>query len=286
MKWFFSVLILLPLIPVFFSCGNEKGKREPEKETTLRKETSTLIREDPVTYTVENPSFRNTTMNGFFAYDQIQTGRRPIVLIVPEWWGLTEYPRMRARMLAQMGYLAMAVDMYGFGKLAPTPEEAQKTSAPFYTAPMMAKERLDAALATARKHPLADTTKVFAIGYCFGGSMVLNYAKMGAPVLGVVSFHGGLQGVPPQKGLKAQFLICHGSADNFVPQSQIHAFKKSMDSAGAAYTFKVYEGATHAFTNPIATEKGKEFNMPIGYSGAADTASWNDMKEFFSRLLK
>ncbi|GAA4750718.1 dienelactone hydrolase family protein [Flavisolibacter ginsenosidimutans] len=242
--------------------------------------TSATIKEEPVTY-----SANGTTLKGYVAYDEKKTGKRPIILVVPEWWGMTDYPRMRAKMLADLGYFAMAVDMYGDGKIAADPKEAQAAATPFYSNPQMGKERLDAALAKAKTFAQADTSQAVAIGYCFGGSMVLNYAKMGAPVLGVVSFHGGLQTVPPQKGTKAQFLICHGGADSFVPQDQVDAFKKSMDSAGVAYTFKVYPGATHAFTNPAATEKGKQFNMPISYNAAADTASWNDMKAFFAKIL-
>jgi dienelactone hydrolase len=241
---------------------------------------SVAIKEEPVSYTASG-----VTMNGYITYDTSKQGPRPIVLILPEWWGLTEYPRMRARMLAEMGYLAMAVDMYGNGKLANNPEEAGKAAGPFYENLPMAKARIDAALAKAKSYAQADTSKTVAIGYCFGGFLALNYAKMGAPVKGVVSFHGDLRGVPPQKGTQAQFLVCHGGADNFVPQPQVDAFRKSMDSAGLNYSFKVYENATHAFTNPNATEKGKEFNMPIRYNGAADTASWNDMKAFFGRIL-
>jgi dienelactone hydrolase len=266
-----------------FSCGNEQGKSTNErKDSTMTQATSpSSIKEEPVTYTAGN-----VTLKGYVAYDEKIQGQRPVVLVVPEWWGLTDYPRMRAKMLAEMGYLAMAVDMYGDGKLAPTPDEAQKAATPFYQNPQLGKERMDAALAKARTFPQADTAKTAAIGYCFGGSVVLNYAKMGAPVRGVVSFHGGLQGVPPQKGTKAEFLVCHGGADSFVPEDQVKAFKKSMDSAGVAYTFKVYDGATHAFTNPDATAKGEQFKMPIRYNGAADTASWNDMKTFLSRILK
>jgi dienelactone hydrolase len=189
-------------------------------------------------------------------------------------------------MLAEMGYLAIAVDMYGDGKLAENPEEAQREAMPFYTNPQLGKERLDAALVKAKTFAMADTTQVAAIGYCFGGSMVLNYAKMGAPLAGVVSFHGNLEGAPATNGIKTRFLICHGAADNFVPQPQVDAFKKSMDSAEISYTFKTYENATHAFTNPKATEMGAKFKMPIQYDAAADTASWNDMKTFLGTVLR
>ncbi len=287
MKKLSASLLLGVLLAGAASCGNDgSGSASINKEdTTLTGTDGTAtqpaaIKEEPVSYTAGG-----VTMNGYITYDSARQGRRPIVLILPEWWGLTDYPRMRARMLAEMGYLAVAVDMYGNGKLANTPQEAGKASEAFYNDLPMAKERIDAALAKAASYPQADTTKTVAIGYCFGGFLALNYAKMGAPVKGVVSFHGDLRGVPPQKGTQAQFLVCHGGADDFVPQPQVDAFRKSMDSAGLNYTFKVYDNATHAFTNPNATEKGIEVNLPIRYNGAADTASWNDMKAFFNRIL-
>lgn len=284
MKWLYAMLVTSVVTGSLCSCGNNESGAVDDNDTTQKANTpaaNVSVKEEAVSY-----SAGNTTMNSYVAYDESRAGPRPVVLVLPEWWGLTEYPRMRAKMLAEMGYLAMAVDIYGEGKLANNPEEAQKAATPFYQNPQLAKERMDAALAKVKAMPQADTGKAIAIGYCFGGSLALNYGKMGAPVLGVVSFHGGLQGVPPQKGVKSQFLVCHGAADNFVPEKEVFAFKKSMDSAGLAYTFKVYPDATHAFTNPNATEKGQEFNMPIRYNSAADTASWNDMKAFFATILK
>ena len=127
-----------------------------------------------------------------------------------------------------------------------------------------------------------------AIGYCFGGTQVLNFALLGDKLNGVVSFHGGLQTTPPfdKSLLKANVLVCNGEADPFVPAEQVAAFRKGMDSIGAVYTFKSYPGATHAFSNPAATALGKKFNMPIAYNAAADSASWNDMKQFFEKVLK
>lgn len=267
----------------FTSCNDQNSNSSENKSadsTSKDMKNQIAVKEEGVTY-----SDNGTTLKGYVAYDEKKTGARPIILVVPEWWGLTDYPRMRAKMLAEMGYFAMAVDMYGDGKLAPDPKAANDAATPFYTNPQLGKGRLDAALAKAKTFSQADSNQVVAIGYCFGGSMVLNYAKLGAPVVGVVSFHGALQGVPPQKGTKAQFLVCHGAADSFVPQQQVDAFRKGMDSAGVAYTFKAYDNATHAFTNPDATKKGEEFKMPIRYNGAADTASWNDMKSFFGRIL-
>jgi dienelactone hydrolase len=282
MKWIMPPLLFISFGFGLISCGNETTTIESTKKDSMNTTVtaSKEIIEEPVSYAVNG-----VNLKGYMAYDKANQGKRPIILVVPEWWGMTEYPRMRAKMLAGMGYLAMAVDMYGDGKIAADPNAAQEAAMPFYTTPAMGKERLDAALAKAKTFAQADTSQVLAIGYCFGGSMVLNYAKMGAPVAGVVSFHGGLEGVPPQKEIAAKFLICHGGADGFVPPSQVAAFKKSMDSGGVAYTFKVYENATHAFTNPKATETGAKFSMPIKYNGAADTASWNDMKNFFGQVL-
>ncbi|HEX8314838.1 MAG TPA: dienelactone hydrolase family protein [Flavisolibacter sp.] len=277
------VLLFSILMASLSSCDNQNfGSASEKKDSTIEQATDkTSVKEEAVSYNAGD-----VTLNSYVAYDEKNRGSRPIVLIVPEWWGLTEYPRMRAKMLAEMGYFAMAVDMYGDGKLAENPKDATTAAMPFYNDPQLGKARLDAALAKAKTFAQADTSKVVAIGYCFGGSMVLNYAKMGAPVAGVVSFHGGLEGVPPQKGTKAQFLICHGKADSFVPPAQVAAFRKSMDSAGLVYTFKAYDSATHAFTNPAATKKGQDFQMPIRYNGAADTASWNDMKVFFAQIFR
>jgi len=186
-----------------------------------------------------------------------------------------------------MGYIAMAVDMYGNGRMGNDPGAAQALATPFYMHPDMAKKHFDAALEEFKKNPNVDQSKIAGIGYCFGGGILLNLARMGEPLNGVVSFHGSLVGTPADKNLtKAEILVCHGEADSFVPKEQVDKFKKQMDSIGKSYTFKSYPGATHAFTNPDATETGKKFKMPIEYNAAADTASWNDMKEFFGRIFK
>lgn len=279
-----SIFMAAVCLAGFAACNNAETTDEAEKKDstdTAMSTPSANVKEEAVSYEASG-----TTYKSYVAYNANKAGKMPVVLVVPEWWGLTDYPRMRAKMLAEMGYFAMAVDMYGEGKLAETPQEATAASRPFYDDPQMGKLRLDAALQKAKSFAQADTSQVVAIGYCFGGAMVLNYARLGAPVEGVVSFHGGLKGVPPQKGTTAEFLICHGGADGFVPDEEVAAFRKSMDSAGLAYTFKVYDSATHAFTNPNATAKGRQFNMPIRYNGAADTASWNDMKAFFNRILR
>jgi dienelactone hydrolase len=208
------------------------------------------------------------------------------VLVVHEWWGQTDYVRNRAKQLAAMGYIAMAVDMFGGGRKAANPQEAGAMAMPFYQNPQLARTRLEAAMAQLKTYAQTDTANLAAIGYCYGGFVVLNAAKLGADLKGVVSFHGNLSGAPANKELlKADILVAHGAADSFVPDAEVAAFKKSMDSIGARYTFKAYPEATHAFTNPDATATGKQFNLPIAYNGTADTASWNDMKTFFGTIF-
>ena len=262
------------------SCNSQNSNTETNTNKDSAVVKTVAIKEEPVTYSVDGKNFK-----GYVTYDSNQQGKRPAVLVVHEWWGLNDYPRSRAKQLAQLGYIAMAVDMYGDGKTGEDPKTAQELATPFYKDPTLSKTRLDAAINKLKTFPQTDTSKMAAIGYCYGGFIVLNAAKLGADLKGVVSFHGDLSGVPVNKNLlKAKILVCHGEADQFV-NPQVAAFKKSMDSAGVDYTFKSYPNATHAFTNPAATENGKKFKMPIEYNAAADTASWNDMKAFFAKIF-
>jgi len=151
----------------------------------------------------------------------------------------------------------------------------------------LSKTRMEAALAKLKEYKQTDSQNIFSIGYCFGGSVVLNSAKLGTDLKGVVSFHGGLAGVPANKDLlKAKILVCHGGNDKFVSENDVNSFKHQLDSVGAEYKLIVYPNATHAFTNPDATKIGKQFNMPIEYNEKADADSWNDMMLFFNKLLK
>ena len=265
------------VVALSISACNNEDKTEPG----TNKAAASGIKEETVTYTADS-----VTMNGYVAYDSATSEKRPVVLVVHEWWGQNDYPRMRARQLAEMGYLAMAVDMFGNGKTVDNPTDAGQMSAPFYQNLQMSKARFDAALAKIKSFPQAGD-KVAAIGYCFGGGMVLAMAEMGDDLNGVVSFHGMLNTAPANKDLlKAKILVCHGADDQFVPQAAVDKFKKQMDSIGASYTFKAYPGATHAFTNPASTDVGKKFKIPIAYNAAADSASWKDMKDFFQTIFK
>lgn len=262
------------------SCNNQSSSSEKSATNDTATVKTVAIKEEPVTYTVNGKNY-----DGFVTYDSNQAGKRPAVLVVHEWWGLTDYPRMRAKKLAELGYIAMAVDMYGDGKIANDPKTAQELATPYYKNPTLSKTMLDAAIAKLKTFPETDTSKMAAIGYCYGGYIVLNAAKLGADLKGVVSFHGDLSGVAPDKKMiKANILVCHGDSDQFV-NPEVANFKKAMDSAGVEYTFKSYPNATHAFTNPASDENGKKFNMPIKYNAAADSASWNDMKDFFKKIF-
>lgn len=266
-----------------YSCSNEQpgNKKTDADSSSAAAPVEKKLTEEAITYAADDIVF-----HGYVAYDQNQQGKRPAVLIVHEWWGVHDYERNRAKQLADMGYIAMAVDMYGDGKNAANPQEAQKLAGPFYQHPELAKARLEAAMNRLKQYEQVDTSKIAAIGYCYGGYVVLNAAKLGANLAGVVSFHGNLSGAPANKELlKSKILVCNGAADKFVSEQEIAQFKRSMDSIGADYTFKSYAGATHAFTNPAATETGKKFKMPIEYNQQADAASWNDMKAFFAKIF-
>jgi dienelactone hydrolase len=269
------------LVTAFFFSSFNIAEKKSETDTKQTDMKEVKLKEENISYTGDG-----VTMNGFIAYDENKEGARPAVLVIHEWWGLNDYAKSRAKQLAGLGYIAMAVDMYGNGKTADNPDSAGKYAGPFYSNPQMTKARFDAALEKLKTYSQTDGNKIAAIGYCFGGAQVLNLARLGEDLKGVVSFHGNLLGVPLDKNkLKADILVCHGAADPFVKQDEVEKFKRQMDSAGAKYTFKAYEGAVHAFTNPNATAMGEKFKLPIKYDAAADSASWRDMKEFFGRIF-
>jgi dienelactone hydrolase len=266
------------------ACNNEGDKSAMDKAADSSADTTTKgpqIKEDNVSYRADTVS-----MNGYIAYDANREGKRPAILVIHEWWGLTDYTKRRARELADLGYIAMAVDLYGNGKTADNPKDAGNLAEPFYKNPGMMKTRFDAALQKLKTYPQVDSSNIAVMGYCFGGAQALNLARLGEDLKGAVSFHGNLIGVPLDKSkLKADILVCHGAADPFVPKEEVDKFKKQMDAAGVKYTFKAYEGAVHAFTNPDATALGEKFKIPIKYDAAADSASWQDMKDFFSHIF-
>jgi dienelactone hydrolase len=229
----------------------------------------------------------DTVMKGYVAYDDSIKGKRPGVLVIHEWWGQNEYPRMRARMLAELGYTALAVDMYGEGKVADHPGDAGKFSGEVKKNMPVARARFLAAREVLMKHASVDDTKIAAIGYCFGGSIVLEMARAGIDLDGVASFHGQLgTASPAQSGMvKAHVLVMNGADDPFIKPESIDAFKKEMDAAGVDYEFINYSGAKHAFTNPEADANGKKFNLPLAYNAEVDKQSWAKLQEFFEHIF-
>ncbi|MDH4235397.1 MAG: dienelactone hydrolase family protein [Gallionella sp.] len=221
-------------------------------------------------------STNGTTLNGYIAYDISITGKRPGVLVVHEWWGHNKYARKRARMLAELGYTALAVDMYGDGKQALHPDDAAKFSAEVSKDMQKAKARFEAGMNLLSKHDTVDARNIAAFGYCFGGSVVLNMARMGENLKAVASFHGSLgSNIAVKPGqIKARIMSFTGEADPMIGTDNVVAFKQEMENAKADFKVFTYAGAKHAFTNPDADKLGRKFNLPLAYHAEADIDSW------------
>jgi len=241
------------------------------------------IRSEVVNYQIAGQSF-----TGYLSYDDSIIGKRPGVLVVHEWWGHNAYARKRADMLAAMGYTAFALDMYGTGKLAEHPDDAQKFMQATLADINVAEARFNAAKQLLQNHPTVESNKIAAIGYCFGGGTVLHMARQGADLMGVVSFHGSLatKTVAQAGQVNADILVFNGADDPFVTAEQIDGLKAEMKSAGADLEFVNYPGVKHSFTNPAADDFGKRFNMPLVYNAEADKDSWQRMQVFLEKVFK
>jgi dienelactone hydrolase len=228
-----------------------------------------------------------TSMKGYLIYDGDIEDERPGVLVVHEWWGHNDYARERARMLAELGYTALAVDMYGDGIQADHPDDAGKFAMEMYKNIETAQARFMAAYDLLKKHETTDQNKIAAIGYCFGGGVVLHMARIGTDLKAVASFHGSLQPVEPAEEDKvdAFVLVCNGADDPMVTEEEITTFKKEMDDANVQYEFINYEGAMHSFTNPAADSLGQKFELPVKYNEKADKDSWEKMKDVFNKAF-
>ena len=227
-----------------------------------------------------------TEMKGYLAHDPA-AGPRPGVLVVHEWWGLNDYVRGRARQLAELGYSAMAIDMYGDGRTAQDPEGAGSLMNAVLGDIDSAVDRFRAARETLAQHDAADASRVAAIGYCFGGAVVLHMARIGMDLKAVVSFHGSLGSfhTPAPGEVSARVLVCHGADDVLIPADDVTAFKAEMDAAGANYQFVSYPGALHGFSNPEASANGEKYALPLAYNQAVDNQSFEAMKALFSDAL-
>ncbi|MEA3276624.1 MAG: dienelactone hydrolase family protein [Pseudomonadota bacterium] len=226
----------------------------------------------------------DTTLKGFLVYDDAIEGTRPGVILVHEWWGLNDYARERAEMLAELGYVAFAVDMYGDNKVTSHAEEAGGWMKQITENVEAWQQRALLGLEILKKHELVHGDHLAAVGYCFGGATVMQMAYSGADLDGVVSFHGSLPPATPeqQKNIKANVLVAHGEADAFVPAERIAAFKSALDAAGVDWQMATYGGARHAFTNPGAGAYGIE---NLQYDEQADARSWALMQAFFDEIF-
>lgn len=224
-------------------------------------------------------------LEGFLVYDDAITGKRPGVLVVHEWYGLNDYARMRAEQLASMGYVAFAIDIYGKGVLAKDAKEAGELSAIYKNNRPLMRDRMTAAYQTFLNSPVLDATRVAAIGYCFGGTCALEFARSGAKVNGVVSFHGGLDtpNGADNQNIQTKVLVLHGADDPYVPMTAVAAFEEEMKKTKADWQVVLYSGAVHAFTNMAA---GNDNSKGAAYNATADARSWAAMKNFFDEIFK
>jgi dienelactone hydrolase len=223
-------------------------------------------------------------LEGYLAWNDAVTGPRPGVLVVHEWTGLGDYVQMRCRKLAELGYVAFAADIYGKG-IRPTVQEAGALAGKYKKDQKLMRDRVNAGLAELRGNPMCDPKRIAAIGYCFGGTCVLELARSGADVAGVVSFHGGLSTANPAdaKNIHGKVLVLHGGDDPHVTPKEVEAFQDEMRNAGVDWQFVAYGGAVHAYTNPSA---GSDKSRGAAYNAAADRRSWEAMKAFFAEIFK
>src|ERR687889_649560 len=242
------------------------------------------IREEPVTY-----QDGITTLKSFIVYDDAVHGKRPGIVMVHEWWGITSHIRNEAQKFAQQGYTAFVADMYGDAKTADNPKDAGALSGSVMKDAKVMEARFNAARNKLAQHATVDSAHIGAVGYCFGGAVVLNMARAGADLDAVAGFHAtlGLNTPAPALGtIKAKILVLNGADDPFVKREEYEALKKDFDAAKAEYRVVQYPGAVHAFTNPEATELGQKFNLPLRYDAQVDREAKAEALKFFAANLK
>jgi len=242
------------------------------------------LKEEPVTY-----KDGDTTMKGFVVYDDAKKGKRPGIVLVHEWWGITKHMHNEARRFVRNGYTVFIADMYGDARTADNPKDAGALAGSVMKNPKAMESRFNAARAELAKHPTVNGSKIGASGYCFGGAVVINMARAGADLGAVAGFHAslGLNTPAPAPGtVKARVLVLNGADDPFVKPEQYAALKKDMEAAKADYRVVEYPGAVHAFTNPEATEAGKKFNLPLRYDPKANKEAKAEADKLFAATLK
>jgi dienelactone hydrolase len=227
----------------------------------------------------------DAVLEGYLAWDDAIKGKRPGVLVVHEWTGLGSYAKMRAEKLAGLGYVAFAIDIYGKGIRPKTPQEAGAQAGIYKSDRQLMRARALAGLNVLLGNEMCDTKRVAAIGYCFGGTTVVEIARSGADIAGVVSFHGALDTPNPgdAKNIKCKVLALHGGDDPYVPRKDVEAFEDEMRAGGVDWQLNVYSGAVHSFTNP---EAGDDNSKGAAYNAKADRRSWDAMKLFFAEIFQ
>lgn len=272
-------LFLVGSLILFGSCRSKTENTDTSQNAS--EELPVKVEGEEVTYASDS-----TNLKGYIAYNSNAKEKRPGVLIVHEWWGHNSYVRERANMLAELGYTAFAVDMYGDGKLADHPDDAGKFAMSVMTNLPEATARFNAAMELLKSHASVDSEKIGAIGYCFGGSVALTMANSGADLDAVAAFHSGVRlPVMPNENLKAMVLVCNGADDPFISPESVEAFKSAMDSINADYTYFSYPGVKHSFTSKEADANGEKFELPLAYDADADEKSWASLQELFSKAF-
>ena len=226
----------------------------------------------------------DTPLEGWLVYDDAGGGKRPGVLVVHDWFGVSDYVKGRAEQLAKLGYVAFVADIYGKGVRPQTPQEAGAAAGKFKADRSLLRARVNAALDILEKNPNVDPARIAAIGYCFGGTTVLELARSGADIAGVVTFHGGLDTPTPEdaKNIRCKVLILHGADDPLAPAAQVTALEDEMRKAGVDYQINLYGGAVHAFTRK---DSGNDPSKGVAYNEKADQRSWQAMKDFFTEIF-
>ena len=234
-----------------------------------------------IEYAVGDASHR-----GYLAYDDEITSARPGVVVVHEWWGVNDYIRKRAHMLAELGFTALAIDMFA-GRTAASPDEAGALMNGVLGDMETGTRALQAGYQLLLDQPGVDRSRTAAIGYCFGGAMVLHMARIGMPLSAVASFHGALGSfhTAAPGSIGAKILVCHGGADSMVPMDDLQAFRQEMDTARADYEVLVLDGAKHGFTSPEASVNAEKYGIDVGYQQQADEKSWAAMRALFERVF-
>jgi dienelactone hydrolase len=274
-----SLFILLSTFILNISC-KQNSEEKPEQEIVIE-EVEIKLKETEVTYASDS-----TQMKGYLVYDENIKTKRPGVIVIHEWWGHNDYVRERADMLAELGYTAIAIDMYGDGKQADHPKDAGKFAMSVMTNLPEAEARFNAALDLLKQHESVDGEKIAAIGYCFGGSVALTMANSGADLDAVAAFHSGVAlPIMPNDKLTARVLVCNGGGDTFIPEESITAFKQAMDSIGAKYEYISYPGVMHSFTSKEADANAEKFELPLAYDKEADEKSWNSLQALLKEVF-